>query len=377
VEAKILPEVKTPPFRADHVGSLIRTPELIAARERHAAGEIDADALRAVRERAILEVVALQEGVGLKSITDGEYNRGSWQTDFLLRFENVEPYQSRFTTTFHNEQGSAEGKPHAMRVVGKLGRPKSIFVDDFKFLKSVTRETPKITIPSPSILHFRGGREAIDTAAYPDMQAFYQDLASVYAQEIGDLIAAGCRYLQIDETNFAYLCDPTLREQVQTNIGEDPGALPHVYARLINSAIAAKPDDMAVCIHVCRGNFAGRWMAEGGYEPVADVLFNEINVDGYFLEYDSARAGGFAPLSLVPKSKRVILGLVTTKRGTIEAKDDIKRRIEEAAKFIDIDQLGVSPQCGFSSGIGGNTMGIEEERAKLRLVVEVAAEIWG
>jgi len=372
-----LPEVKTPPFRADHVGSLIRTPELIAARERHAAGEIDADALRAVRERAILEVVALQEGVGLKSITDGEYNRGSWQTDFLLRFENVEPYQSRFTTTFHNEQGSAEGKPHAMRVVGKLGRPKSIFVDDFKFLKSVTRETPKITIPSPSILHFRGGREAIDTAAYPDMQAFYQDLASVYAQEIGDLIAAGCRYLQIDETNFAYLCDPTLREQVQTNIGEDPGALPHVYARLINSAIAAKPDDMAVCIHVCRGNFAGRWMAEGGYEPVADVLFNEINVDGYFLEYDSARAGGFAPLSLVPKSKRVILGLVTTKRGTIEAKDDIKRRIEEAAKFIDIDQLGVSPQCGFSSGIGGNTMGIEEERAKLRLVVEVAAEIWG
>lgn len=370
-------KAKGPPFRADHVGSLVRTEKLITARERFAAGEIDADALRAVREDAIREVVALQEGVGLKGITDGEYNRGSWQTDFLLRFKNVEPYQSRFTTTFHNEQGSASGKPHAMRVVGKLGRPQPIFVEDFKFLKSVTRETPKITIPSPSILHFRGGREAIDTTAYPDMQQFYDDLAGVYAQEIGDLIDAGCRYLQIDETNFAYLCDPTLREQVQTNIGEDPNALPHVYAQLINNAIAGRPDDMAVCIHVCRGNFAGRWMAEGGYEPVADVLFNEIEVDGYFLEYDSVRAGGFEPLRLLPKGKRVILGLVTTKRGTIETKDEIKRRIEEAARFADIDQLGLSPQCGFSSGIGGNTMGIEEEKAKLRLVAEVAAEVWG
>lgn len=373
----ILTEPTQPPFRADHVGSLIRTEELITAREKHAAGEIDDEELREVRQRAIREVVALQEGVGLKSVTDGEYNRGSWHSDFLLRFENVEPYQARFTTTFHNEQGSAEGKPHAMRVVGKLARPKPIFVDDFKFLKSVTTEMPKITIPSPSILHFRGGREAIDTTAYPDIEEFYADLASVYAEEIGDLIDAGCRYLQIDETNFAYLCDPKLRLQVQTNIGEDPDQLPHVYAKLINSAIAGRPDDMAVCMHVCRGNFAGRWMAEGGYETVAEVLFNEINVDGYFLEYDSERAGGFEPLRLLPKGKRVALGLVTTKRGLMESKDELKRRIDEAAKFVDIDQLALSPQCGFSSGIGGNTMGIEEEKAKLRLVVEVAAEVWG
>jgi 5-methyltetrahydropteroyltriglutamate--homocysteine methyltransferase len=369
--------LKPAPFRADHVGSLIRPDHLIQARERHAAGEIGDEELKGVQEQAIRWVVGLQEEIGLKSITDGEYNRGSWHTDFLLRFENVEPWQSNYRTTFHNEEGSVESKPHTMRVVGKLGRPKPIFVDDFKFLKSVTKETPKITIPSPSIMHFRGGREAIDTAAYPAMEEFYADLAAVYAAEIGDLIDAGCRYLQIDETNFAYLCDPSLRAQVQTSIGEDPESLPHVYAKLINEAIAAKPDDMAVCMHVCRGNFAGRWVAEGGYEPVADVMFNEMNIDGYFLEYDSDRAGGFEPLRFVPKGKKVVLGLVTTKRGQMETKDELKRRIEDAAKFIDIDQLALSPQCGFSSGIGGNTMDIEHEKAKLGLVVEVAAEVWG
>ncbi|HWL46733.1 MAG TPA: 5-methyltetrahydropteroyltriglutamate--homocysteine S-methyltransferase [Sphingomonadaceae bacterium] len=366
-----------PPFRADHVGSLIRPDYLIQARERRQAGEISETELHEVQERAIREVVALQEGVGLKSVTDGEYNRGSWHTDFLLRFANVEPSQSNYTTTFHNEEGTFEGKPHTMRVTGKLSRPKPIFVDDFKFLKTVTKQTPKITIPSPSILHFRGGRDAIDTKAYPTIDEFYSDLAGVYAEEIGDLVDAGCRYLQIDETNFAYLCDPSLRAQVQTSIGEDPNDLPRVYARLINTAIAGRPDDMTVCMHVCRGNFAGRWVAEGGYEPVADVLFNEINVDGYFLEYDSARAGGFEPLRLLPKGKRVVLGLVTTKRGQIESADTLKRQIEEAAKFVDIDQLALSPQCGFSSGIGGNTMGIEEEKAKLRLVVEVAEAVWG
>lgn len=365
------------PFRADHVGSLIRPEYLITARERRAAGEIGEDELREIQGNAIREVVALQEEVGLHSVTDGEYNRGSWHTDFLLRFANVEPHQSNYTATFHNEEGSVESKPHTMRVTGKLSRPKPIFVEDFQFLKSVTRETPKITIPSPSILHFRGGRDAIDTAAYPTMEEFYADLAGVYAEEIGDLIDAGCRYLQIDETNFAYLCDPSLRAQVQTSIGEDPDELPHVYANLINSAIAGRPDDMTVCMHVCRGNFAGRWVAEGGYEPVAEVLFNEINVDGYFLEYDSVRAGGFEPLRFLPKGKRVVLGLVTTKRGQIETKDELKRRIEEAAKFADLDQLALSPQCGFSSGIGGNTMDIEHEKAKLRLVVEVAAEVWG
>jgi 5-methyltetrahydropteroyltriglutamate--homocysteine methyltransferase len=373
----ILTYAKQAPFRADHVGSLIRPDYLIQARERRQVGEITDAELREVQARAIRDVVALQEEVGLKSITDGEYNRGSWHTDFLLRFANVEPYTSRYTTTFHNEQGSVEGKPHTMRITGKLSRPKPIFVEDFKFLKSVTKETPKITIPSPSILHFRGGREAIDTKAYPEMEEFYSDLAGVYAEEIGDLIDGGCRYLQIDETNFAYLCDPALRSQVQTSIGEDPNDLPRVYARLINNAIAGRPAEMTVCMHVCRGNFAGRWVAEGGYEPVAEVLFNEIEVDAYFLEYDSARAGGFEPLRFLPKGKRVVLGLVTTKRGQIESADTLKRQIEEAAKFVDIDQLALSPQCGFSSGIGGNTMGIEEEKAKLRLVVEVAEAVWG
>jgi len=370
-------QAKHAPFRADHVGSLIRPADLIEARARHAAGEIgDAD-LRIVREQAIREVVHLQEEVGLQSVTDGEYNRGSWHTDFLLRFANVEPHQSRYTTTFHNEEGSVESKPHTVRVTGKLSRPEPIFVEDFRFLTSVTTQTPKITIPSPSIMHFRGGRDAIDTAAYPDMAEFYADLAGVYAEEIGELVEAGCRYLQIDETNFAYLCDPSLRAQVQTSIGEDPDSLPLVYAGLINAAIAGRPDDMAVCMHVCRGNFAGKWVAEGGYEPVADVLFNAIDVDGYFLEYDSVRAGGFEPLRFLPKGKRVVLGLVTTKRGEMETADELKRRIDEAAKFVDLDQLALSPQCGFSSGIGGNTMGIEEEKAKLRLVVEVAEQVWG
>ena len=370
-------QAKHAPFRADHVGSLIRPTDLIEARERHAAGEIgDAD-LRIVREQAIREVVHLQEEVGLQSVTDGEYNRGSWHTDFLLRFANVAPHQSKYTTTFHNEEGSVESKPHTVRVTGKLSRPEPIFVDDFRFLKSVTTQIPKITIPSPSIMHFRGGRDAIDTAAYPDMAEFYADLAGVYAEEIGELVEAGCRYLQIDETNFAYLCDPALRAQVQTSIGEDPDSLPMVYAGLINAAIAGRPDDMAVCMHVCRGNFAGKWVAEGGYEPVAEVLFNAIDVDGYFLEYDSVRAGGFEPLRFLPKGKRVVLGLVTTKRGAMETADELKRRIDEAAKFVDLDQLALSPQCGFSSGIGGNTMGIEEEKAKLRLVVEVAEQVWG
>ena len=365
------------PFRADHVGSLIRPDYLIEAREQRAREEISDEQLMDIQQKAIREVVAFQEGIGLKSVTDGEYNRRSWHTDFLLRFENVEPWHSNYTTTFHNEQGSVEGKPHTLRVAGKLARPEPIFVDDFKFLKTVTKETAKITIPSPSIMHFRGGRDAIDTTAYPTMEEFYTDLAAVYAQEIGDLVDAGCRYLQIDETNFAYLCDPSLRAQVQTSIGEDPDELPHVYARLINNAIAACPDDMSLCMHVCRGNFAGRWVAEGGYEPIAEVMFNELNINGYFLEYDSVRAGGFEPLRFVPKGKRVVLGLVTTKRGEMETADELKRRIEEAAKFLDIDQLALSPQCGFSSGIGGNAMGIEDEQAKLELVVRVAEDVWG
>jgi 5-methyltetrahydropteroyltriglutamate--homocysteine methyltransferase len=358
-EVPVNPRTK-PPFRADHVGSLIRPQGLVAAREARAKGEMPDDAYLAMQQASIREVVRLQEDIGLKSITDGEYNRGTWQTDFLLKFTNVRQVPSKFTITFHSEKGNREGAPHALRVMGKLGRPDAIFVEDFKFLRSIVRETPKITIPSPSVMHFRGGREAIDELAYPDMTEFYRDLAGAYRQEISDLAAAGCRYLQLDEVNFAYLCDPALREQVRTNIGEDPAALPHTYAGLINDTISGRPADMTICLHVCRGNFAGNWMAEGGYDPVAEVLFNEINADGYFLEYDSPRAGSFEPLRFLPKGKMVVLGLVTTKRGQIEKKDDLKRRIDEASRFVPLDQLALSPQCGFSSGIGGATMGIEE-----------------
>jgi 5-methyltetrahydropteroyltriglutamate--homocysteine methyltransferase len=366
-----------PPFRADHVGSLIRPQALIAAREAASRNELSEAALRSVQEEAIREVVRMQEDVGLRSVTDGEFNRGTWQTDFLVKFANVKPMASKFTVRFHNEKGESEGKPHTMQVMGKLSRPRGIFIEDFKFLKSIAKATPKITMPSPSVLHFRGGRDAIDPQAYPDLGEFYRDLARVYREEIADLAAAGCRYIQLDEVNFAYLCDPALRADVQRNIGEDPDELPRTYARLINDAISGRPQDMVVCMHVCRGNFAGNWMAEGGYDPVAEVLFNEIDVDGYFLEYDTARAGGFEPLRFLPKGKTVVLGLVTTKKGTLESKDELKRRIDEAAKHVPLEQLALSPQCGFSSGIGGNTMGVGEQMAKLRRVVEVAHEVWG
>lgn len=391
-----------PPFRADQVGSLVRPPELVAARQAWNKGETSAEELQRIQHAAIRDVVRRQQEVGLRAVTDGEFNRASWQTDFLLKFQNVEPAESKFTVHFHSEKGDTAGRPHTVKVVGKLARPRGVFVDDFKFLASVAgaapfpaapsggpspgapssappaeRAVPKITLPSPSLMHFRGGRQAIDATAYPDMSEFYRDLARVYREEIADLAAAGCRYLQLDEVNFAYLCDPTLREDVRRNIGEDPATLPRTYARLINDAISGRPADMTVCMHLCRGNFAGNWMASGGYEPVADVLFNEVGVDGYFLEYDTTRAGSFEPLRLVPKGKTVVLGLVTTKRGQLERKEDLVRRIGEASRFLALDQLGLSPQCGFASGIAGATMTADEQFAKLRLVVEVAREVWG
>ena len=366
-----------PPFRADHVGSLIRPEALVAAREAKAKGEMSDAELKRIQQAAIRDVVKMQEDLGLHSVTDGEYNRQSWQTDFVTRFANVKSVPAKMSIQFHSEQGTTEGKPATVQIVGKLRRDAPIFVDDFKFLKSVTKETAKITIPSPSVMHFRGGREAIDDSAYPDMAEFYGDLARVYNEEIMDLARAGCRYLQLDEVNFAYLCDPKFRDQVKMNLGEDPAQLPKTYAKLINNAIRGKPADMVVCMHLCRGNFRGNWVAEGGYDPVAEVLFNDINVDGYFLEYDSPRAGSFEPLRFVPKTKSIVLGLVTTKKGTIEKKDELKRRIDEAAKFVSIDQLCLSPQCGFSSGVGGNAMDIEHEKQKLALIVETAREVWG
>ena len=373
-----MPERAKPPFRADHVGSLIRPDALIKAREQAEKKEIPDAELRRIQQAAIRDVVRMQEELGLKLVTDGEYNRHSWHRDFMLKFHNVRMIPSKLTVKFHSAEGERVHSPPTMQVTGKLARPQGggIFVDDFKFLVSIARATPKITIPSPTVMHFRGGREAIDAEAYPDIAAFYDDLARLYREEIADLAQAGCRYLQIDEVNLAYLCDPELRKQV-ANIGEQPDTLPKTYAKLLNDTIRDRPKDMTVCMHLCRGNFAGAWVAEGGYEPIAELLFNEIGVDGYFLEYDSARAGGFEPLRFLPKGKTAVLGLVTTKSGRLETKDELKRRIDEAGKHAPLEQLALSPQCGFSSGIGGNTMDIEGEIAKLRLVVETAREVWG
>jgi 5-methyltetrahydropteroyltriglutamate--homocysteine methyltransferase len=365
-----------PPFRADHVGSLLRPPHLLAARERARQGQLAAAELARVEDEAIRDVVTRQQDIGLQVVTDGEFRRNLWHIDFLKSFANVSVARSAVKVHFHTAEGDIERLPSALKVDGRLARTRPIFVEHFKFLKSVARATPKITIPSPSMLHFRGGRDAIDATAYPDLDGFYTDLARVYAEEVSDLAAAGCRYLQIDEVNLAYLCDPKFRDEVR-EIGEDPALLPRTYARLINGAIATRPKDMAVCMHLCRGNFESAWLAEGGYDPVAAVLFNEVDVDGYFLEYDSPRAGDFQPLRYVPKHKRVVLGLVTSKHGALEDKDAIKRRIDEAAKVLPLEQLALSPQCGFASGERGNKLTADEQWAKLRLVVEVAREVWG
>ena len=366
----------TPPFRADHVGSLLRPKELVDAREKKKRGEISADALREAEDKAIRDVVKLQEDIGFQVATDGEFRRTFWHVDFLVSFANVVMVPPSIKASFHTHSGDIQFAPPGIRIDGKLSRPHPIFVDHFKFLKSVTKVTPKMTIPAPSNMHFRGGRKAIDQKAYPDLGEFYGDLARVYNEEVMDLAAAGCRYLQIDEVNFAYLCDPKLREQVQ-NIGSDPKTLPQTYAKLINDSLRGRPADMVTAMHLCRGNFRSAWVAEGGYEPVADVLFNQIDVGGYFLEYDDERSGDFAPLRFVPKGKIVILGLVTTKLSQLETKDNLKRRIEEAAKYCPLEQLALSPQCGFSSTIEGNNVTVGDEVAKLRLVLETAKEVWG
>jgi 5-methyltetrahydropteroyltriglutamate--homocysteine methyltransferase len=366
----------SPPFRADHVGSLLRPARLLAAREQFRAGVLAAAQLKELEDESILQVVRRQQDLGLQAVTDGEFRRTLWHVDFLKQFANVEVTRSPVKVHFHTAQGDIERAPSALRVTGPLSRPHPIFVDQYRYLHSVARAVPKLTLPSPSILHFRGGRAAIDRAAYPDLAQFYADLARVYAEEVADLGLAGCRYLQLDEVNFAYLCDPKLRREVQ-GYGEDPDELPHTYAKLINGAIASRPHDMTVCMHLCRGNFEGAWLADGGYEPVAEVLFNEINVTGYFLEYDTDRAGGFAPLRLLPEGKTVVLGLISSKRGALESKDEIRRRIEAAAKYVPLEQLAVSPQCGFASGERGNKLTQDEQFAKLALVVEVAREIWG
>ena len=365
-----------PPFRADYVGSLLRPKELLAARKQCERGEISADALRAIEDRAIQDVVKLQEDVGLDSVTDGEFRRAIFHVDFLKRIHGVKVSASQYTVKFRGEGKEIDFAPPILGVSDRLKRPKGgVAVADFAFLKASTQRTAKLCIPSPSMLHFRGGRGSVNQEAYPDISEFFGDLARIYREEVADLARAGCTYLQLDDTNLAYLCDPEHRERARA-IGEDPAKLPSVYAKLISDSVKDRPEDMTACIHLCRGNFRSTWVAEGSYEAVAETLFNEIDVDAFFLEYDDARSGGFEPLRFVPKGKLVVLGLVTSKRPSLEPKDELKRRIEEAARYIPLDSLALSPQCGFSSSEHGNDLSVAEQVAKLRLVVETAREVW-
>jgi len=365
-----------PPFRADHVGSLLRPPALLRARDRFKNGEISAAQLRTVEDASILDVVRMQEEAGLQGVTDGEFRRGSWHMDFLYQLGGASKVQDNLKVQFHNEKGDIEFTPAALRVTGKLTLKKCIFGDDFSYLKSIARGTPKLTIPSPSMIHYRGGRAAIDAAVYPDMQQFWRDLSKAYAEEVEQLGELGCTYLQLDDTSLAYLNDPAQRAHM-AQIGGDADSQHLVYIDLINGALEKKPAGMTVCTHLCRGNFRSSWVAAGGYDHVADALFGRLNVDGFFLEYDDERSGGFEPLRFVPKGKMVVLGLVTSKRGAIESKDALKRRIDEAAKFVPLDQLCLSPQCGFSSTVEGNALTVDQQLAKLRLIVETAREVWG
>lgn len=371
-------ELNKPPFRADHVGSLLRPPELLHAREQKEQGTISGDELRLVEDRCIRDVVKMQEDIGLSGITDGEYRRTLWHADFLSRIEGVVVKEGMVANAGRDFQGGddVQRSPTRFETAGKLRRLGGLEVENFKFLKSVVSQTAKLSIPSPSLLHFRGGRGAVDQQTYPDMAEFFADLARVYREEIAALAEAGCTYLQIDDTNLAYLCDPKMRDNAR-KIGEDPEKLPALYAALINDCIKDRPPSMTVCTHLCRGNFASAWVAEGAYDPVAEVLFNELEVDGYFLEFDSPRAGNFAPLRYLPPDKRLNLGLVTTKTGALEKADDLKRRINDASKIVPLEQLGISPQCGFSSTVLGNKLTIPDQVAKLKLIVEVAKNIWG
>jgi 5-methyltetrahydropteroyltriglutamate--homocysteine methyltransferase len=369
---------QAPPFRADQVGSLLRPPGLIAARQRLAKGEIDRAGLRAVEDQAIREVVAMQEAAGLKSVTDGEFRRASFHIDFLGQIEGLTTAPGEGTTQFRRAATgeSISRSPPKQVVTGKLKRTHPIMGDALDFLKSVTKRTPKVAIPSPSMAHFRGGRKAVDRTVYPEMEGFFADLIRVYREEIADLAGRGCRYLQLDDTNLAYLCDEHMRDDVR-RIGEDPEQLPQTYARLISDAVAEAPPDMVTAIHLCRGNYRSSFVAEGGYDPVAEVMFNQTRVDAFFLEYDDARSGSFEPLRFVPSDRYVVLGLVSSKLPALESKDELKRRIEEASRVLPLEQLCLSPQCGFASSIEGNDISFDDQRRKLELVVEVAREVWG
>ena len=363
-----------PPFRADHVGSLLRPPHLKEARQRFKQQQIPKDELRAVEDDAIREVVRQQEGVGLQSITDGEFRREFFHLDFLQRLQGVTTSEG-VGAKFHTRDGELDFAPPRVTVTGKLRHVQDIQTADFQFLQSVTTRTPKVAIPSPTMVHFRGGRKGIDITAYPDLDEFFEDLAQVYRDEVASLYAAGCRYIQFDDTNLAYLCDEQQRAQAKAR-GDDPNQLPHAYAALINAVIDGRPNDLTVAVHLCRGNMQSAWVAEGGYEPVADALFNELHVDAYFLEYDDARSGGFEPLRFVPDGKVVVLGLMTTKVAEIEPVKDLARRIEEATRYVPLERLCVSPQCGFSSTVHGNQITEADQWAKLERLLELTRQVW-
>ena len=366
----------TPPCRADHVGSFLRPKFLLEAREQKAKGEITAEQLRKVEDKAITEIVKFQEDVGLQSITDGEFRRTYFHVDFL---EQIGGVKSDIPVTIQKPDGTQELAPPVMRVIDKVRHVKDIQRADFEYLKSqiAAGMTPKVTIPSPTMLHFRGGRAGINREAYPELEPdFYDDVARAYGDELQSLADAGCTYVQMDDTNLAYLCDEKMREAARLR-GDDPNELPHRYAKFINKVVAQKPAGMTLAMHLCRGNFKSTHAASGNYEPVAEALLSEMNLDAYFLEYDDDRSGDFRPLRFLPKGKIVVLGLVTTKFGAMESKDDLKRRIDEAAQYAPLEQLCLSPQCGFSSTVHGNDIAVEAQRAKLRLVIETAQEVWG
>lgn len=362
-----------PPFRADMVGSLLRTGPVKDAREKVAKGDMRPADLTAIEDVEIAQLVKKQESVGLQAVTDGEFRRAFWHFDFLENLTGVKGVESDSGIQFKG----VTTKAHGIRVMNKIDFPDDHpHLAHFRYLKSVAARTPKMTIPSPSMLHYRGGRKAIDMTAYRNMDEYYADLGKAYAKAVKAFYDAGCRYLQLDDTSLSYFCDPEQRKMLADR-GDDPDKLIHIYRELINAATAAKPADMTITTHTCRGNFKSTFIASGGYEPVADMVFNQINVDGYFMEWDDDRSGGFEPLRFLPKGKHVVLGLVTTKVGAIESKDNLKRRIEAAAKYAPLDQLCLSPQCGFASTEEGNLLAEEEQWAKLALIVEVAREVWG
>jgi 5-methyltetrahydropteroyltriglutamate--homocysteine methyltransferase len=367
-----------PPFRADHVGSLLRPPRLLQARDEHAAGRLDADELRAVEDDAIRAIVRKQEETGLQSATDGEFRRASWHMDFIYQLDGISQEAGHIAVKFHNEQGDIEFTPAALHIDGKLGVSKTIFGEAFRFLQeTVTTNLPKLTIPSPSMVHYRGGKAAIDPRVYPELDLFWADLVAAYREEVRRLGELGCTYLQFDDTSLAYMNDPHQREYI-ASIGGDPERQHIEYIHHINEALAERPAGMSVTTHMCRGNFRSSWAAEGSYDFVAEALLTELEVDGYFMEWDDERSGGFEPLRFLPRGeKQVVLGLVTTKHGELESRDVLLRRIEQAAKFAPLEQLCLSPQCGFSSTVEGNLLSEEQQWAKLRLVVEVAQEVWG